>query len=229
MYYRVLYPRGYDKESKKKKFPLVLLLHDRDAAIRNKNHDNVTQLLSSVTKAFSPASVHDSFPAIVVVPQCEIDDPWAAVADTFGADFPEKPEQTYSGELVQRMVKYYLKHYPVDADRVYVVGEGLMGGSGALDLAVRNPKTFAAVVSIGGAVNPDRVKALKKTPVRMYAASESTEVPVSLVRDVYIGLMASGSKVAEPVVEYLGVSDKDCVKNALGSGDFMQWIFSKSR
>ena len=76
--------------------------------------------------------------------------------------FPSDPEQTYSGELfTERLINYYVKHHPVDKNRIYMIGQGAYGGSGALDLAVRNPDMFAAVVSIGGAVCPDRVKSIK--------------------------------------------------------------------
>lgn len=231
LYYRALFPKGY-KQDGKHKYPLVLVLHSESDASFSRKIDNIRQLVSPVAQLFKRQEVHDSFPAIVLLPQCEKEDLWAeyTVSDSTNViPFPDDPEQTYSGELAEKLVRYYLKHHAVDEDRVYAIGQGFAGGSGVLDLAARNPKMFAAVVSLGGALAQDRTKSLKKTPVRLYSSSAAVEVPLTLVNDTYIGLKMYGSMVAEPVMNYPNVSELDVVKNAVSTEDFLKWIFSKKK
>ena len=70
LFYRVMYPKGYS-DNTKKKFPLVLVLHGGDALAKQGQHYNAKQLSSPVAELFAQNSVKDSFPAIVAFPQCE--------------------------------------------------------------------------------------------------------------------------------------------------------------
>lgn len=231
MPYRVLYPKGYSEKSSTK-YPLVVVLHGSEVFSKEGGKPAKKIISSPVARLFQQQAVKDSFPAIVVFPQCEEDDKWTeiAISDSLHtADFPESPEQSYSNELVERLVKYYVKHYQVDEDRVYIIGMGAVGGSGALDLAVRNPKMFAAVVSICGAINTSRVKPLKKVPVRLYGSGAYFDVPITLIRDIFIELKTYGSQTAEPVIDLLYKDEQDCVKSAVNTESFLKWIFSKKR
>ena len=232
LYYRVLYPKGY-VTGEKKKYPLLIVLHGDDAYASEGGHTNNKVYETPVVSLYrGHKSVRDQFPAIVVVPQCEEMDPWVKFSPSDSVNvrpLPDDPEQTYSGELLERLVKYYLKHYQVDKDRVYIVGQGTVGGSGALDLAVRRPKWFAAVVSMGGAVSQERVKPLKKTPVRLYSSNAITKVPITQVNDVYIGLKMYGSQVVEPVNNYGSLDEAELVKTVATLPDFLSWIFSKKK
>ncbi len=229
LYYNILFPKQFDM---KKKYPLVVVLHDEDAYATNGDHYNRKQLKTPVAALFSRNGVKDSFPAIVVFPQCEYGDPWATYKVNDGsnqASFDEKPEQTYSNELLERMIRYYLKNYPVDEKRVYIIGQGVMGGSGALDLAVRIPKKIAAVVSMGGAVSAERVKPLKKTAVKLYSSTAIKEMPITLVYDVFIGLKAAGSDKVEEVVDFQTATLPECVKSAAADPELLNWLFSKKK
>lgn len=229
LFYRVLYPKGYTENSRSK-YPLVVVLHG-EKWCKEGQFDNTKQLSSPVAELFKRPETHDSFPAIVIIPQCEFDDPWAQFTPSDSANvvpFPCDPEQTYSGELTERLINYYVKHHPVDKNRIYMIGQGAYGGSGALDLAVRNPDMFAAVVSIGGAVCPDRVKSIKKLPVRLYTSSSCKEVPLTLIQDVYISLKMYGSTV-EPIVDFSNMSEDECAATVTTTPDFLRWIFSKKK
>lgn len=231
LYYRVMYPKGY-VEKGKARYPLVVVLHGGDCYSKQHQHFNGKQLNSPVANLFKQDAVKDSFPAIVLFPQCEEGDSWAEMgkADNGGvAGFPDDPEQTYAGEMLERMVKYYIKHYPVDDKRIYIIGMGAVGGSGALDAAVRKPKCFASVVSIGGSIAPQRAKKLVKTPVRLYASDGQAEVPLTLVRDVFLEMKANGAKSLEPVFELSASDEQDCVRGAAASPGFLKWVFSQKR
>ncbi len=231
LFYRVMYPKGY-ADNTKKKYPLVLVLHGADALAKQGQRYNAKQLSSPVAELFAQNTVKDSFPAIVLYPQCEECDHWAEMGVSTPGNvvaFPEDPEQTYSGDLLEGMVKYYIKHYPVDENRIYLIGLGALGGSGALDLAARKPKYFAAVVSLGGAIHPNRTKALRKTPLRLYSSDAIVDVPLTLVRDVYIELQAAGAKACEPVFELENKDEAECVRTAANSKGFLRWIFSQKK
>lgn len=232
LYYRVMYPKGYKDGSNAKKYPLVLVLHGADSYSTRTKHYNGKQLSSPIANLFSQQSVKDSFPAIVVFPQCEEGDKWAemGISDSSRVvPFPEKPEQTYAGELLEHMVKYYIKHYPVDENRIYLIGMGAVGGSGALDLAARKPKNFAAVVSIGGAIYPERAKSLKKVPVRLYSSAAIVDVPITLVHDVFVEMKAAGATKVDPVIEIPNANEQECVRTAAASKGFLNWIFSQRK
>ncbi|MBP3717709.1 MAG: hypothetical protein IKP81_07065 [Paludibacteraceae bacterium] len=231
LFYRVMYPKGYS-DNTKKKFPLVLVLHGGDALAKQGQHYNAKQLSSPVAELFAQNSVKDSFPAIVAFPQCEEGDRWAEMGISSAGkvvNFPENPEQTYSGELLESMVKYYIKHYPVDEKRIYLIGLGSFGGSGALDLAARKPKYFAGVISLGGAIHPGRTKSLRKIPLRLYSSDAMTDVPLTLVRDVYIELQAAGAKCCDPVFELGSKDEAECVHMAANSKGFLKWLFLQKK
>lgn len=231
LFYRVTYPKGYSDKGTAT-YPLVIVLHNEDSYAKGNEHLSPNLVPQSMVRLFLSPAFKDSFPAIVAFPQCRANDAWTEIGKSDTANvvpFPESPQKSNATKLVERMIKYYTKHYRVDKKRIYVVGLGAVGGSGALDLAVRNPKKFAAAVSICGAVNPERAKSLKKVPVRLYSSTSLTEVPITLVHDVYIEMKTVGAVDVDPVIELPASTDADCVVSAVNSKDFLYWMFSKKQ
>lgn len=221
--YRILYPKGYDKKSKKE-YPLVVFLHGEDGH----GSDNKKQL-SSGTGVFKNEDNKNKFPAIVIFPQCPSEDKWAEYTKDAAGNYNfvgTDEDETYAAELLVKLVKYYIDKKNVDADRVYLIGNS-SGAFGALDIAIRNPKLFAAVVSISGGFDAADAKKLKKVPLRMYHGTEDEVVPVALSRDFYYELKANGASKVE-LLEYPGFKH-DILDSVLGSGDFLEWIFSKEK
>lgn len=222
--YRILYPEGYNKEDKKTKYPLVVFLH----AEGENGSDNQSQLKYG-SSLFLNSEMRHFYPAVVLFPQCPAYDQWALYETdeaTGKYSVSAEPEQTASSEVLARMIDHYSKKSFIDKDRIYLIGISA-GGMGVLDLAARDPKAYAAVVSIGGAVNADRMKPLKKLPIRLYHGTADEVVDVTYSRDAYYELKANGSKVAE-IVEY---SDKGhaCWREAMSSNDFLKWIFAQKK
>ena len=181
--YRVMFPEGYEHNIK---FPLFIFLHSES----QKGDDNVLQLKYG-SELFANKNVRDWSPAVVLFPQCPEDDSWALYDYVYDGTIVvrEEPEQTKIASLLEKLIKLYaadekikdimpyahrnhcfkdkyFKLYAdrpyVDKNRIYIVGMD-MGAFGALDLAARNPKLFAAVVAMDGAVEPVRMKKSKKT------------------------------------------------------------------
>ncbi|MFA6780034.1 MAG: alpha/beta hydrolase-fold protein [Paludibacteraceae bacterium] len=220
--YRILYPENYDKEEKTK-YPLVIFLHGEG----ENGNDNQSQLKYG-SSLFMNAEMRHWFPAIVIFPQCPENDQWATYEmDSTGVvTVPAKSDETATSYILNRMIEHYKKNKTVDKDRIYLIGISA-GATGALDLAVREPKTFAAVVSIGGAIDAPRMKALKKMPLRMYHGTLDSIVPVSYARDAYYELKADGAEEAE-IIEY-SETGHECWREAMSSSDFLKWLFSKER
>jgi predicted peptidase len=218
--YRVLYPEGY-KTGDRKKYPLVIFLHGRGES----GSDNELQLKHGSALFLKP-EMREKYPAIVIFPQCANEDAWATYTRneaTGKFSIPANPKQTQASLMVQRLIKHYLENEQVDANRVYIMGLS-MGAMGTLDLAVRNRKMFAAAISICGAIEPARLKKLKKMPIRFYHGVEDAVVPVDYSRSAYYELKAAGSTVAE-IIEYQNVGH-DSWDYAFASKDFLPWLFS---
>ena len=218
--YRILYPEGY-KKGDKKKYPLVVFLHGRGES----GSDNELQLKHGASLFLKPET-RQQYPAIVIFPQCPDEDSWATYtknSETGMVSMPFKPKQTKASQMVQSLIKYCLKNEPVDSKRVYIMGLS-MGGMGTLDMVVRNPKMFAAAISICGAIEPTRLKKLKKMPIRLYHGAEDDVVPVSFSRDAFYELKAAGSSVAQ-IIEYPSIGHNSW-DFAFGSADFRSWLFS---
>ena len=106
------------------------------------------------------------FPFIVASPQCPALTTWSVLVDALKA-------------LVDELVAAY----PIDPNRLYLTGLS-MGGYGSWNLASTYPDLFAAVVPICGGGGwffgfPERVVALKDTPVWAFHGAQDEIVPLS--------------------------------------------------
>ena len=218
LHYRVMFPEGYEHNIK---FPLFIFLHSES----QKGDDNVLQLKYG-SELFANKNVRDWSPAVVLFPQCPEDDSWALYDYVYDGTIVvrEEPEQTKIASLLEKLIKLYADRPYVDKNRIYIVGMD-MGAFGALDLAARNPKLFAAVVAMDGAVEPVRMKKSKKTSYRIYHGVDDKVVPISMARDVFYELKSAGANAE--MIE-LPETGHEAWKTALNSGDFLEWIFNIS-
>lgn len=217
--YRVLYPAGYDVGLK---FPLFIFLHGEN----ERGRDNIMQLKTGGF-LYKEQTIRDYYPAIVLLPQCPEDDAWVDynVLSDGEIEIPDNPEPTKTFRMLTKLIEHYLKLPYVDKTQVYIVGMS-MGGFGALEMVATNSKLFTAAVAMGGAIQPERLKKLKKFPVRLFHGQDDKVVPITYVRDVYYQLKSNGCPA--DLVEYPG-TDHDSWTLALSSSDFMEWIFDKKK
>jgi predicted peptidase len=118
--YLLFLPKEYDKSANP--WPLILYLHG--GSLRGDDISRMKQFGLAEKVEADP-----SFPFIVVSPQCRQGEIWTDV-DALGAVLDE-----------------VARTHRVDPDRVYVTGHS-MGGRGALYVASKMPKRFAAIVSL---------------------------------------------------------------------------------
>ncbi len=216
--YRVLFPENYDKS---RKYPLVLFLHGSG----ERGSDNEAQLTHGAS-LFTDEETRKDYPSIVIFPQCPKSEFWAKMEiSEKGIEFPEKPKITKSLLLVKKLLDNYKKKEAVDKKRIYVMGLS-MGGMATFDLISRYPKYFAAAIPICGGINTDRLKKLRKMPIRIFHGGADPIVSREFSRNAYIELKARGSQRVE-YVEFPDVGH-DSWTPAFNYPDFLSWMYYQS-
>lgn len=217
--YRILFPENYNPSLS---YPLLIFLHGSG----ERGNDNEKQLVHGGSLFTNPQN-RQAYPAIVVFPQCPEKGFWAPI-DRKGNKYTyvNKSPATEPMQLVIRLIKELKKNEAVDTKRIYVAGLS-MGGMGTFDLICREPKMFAAAVPICGGVSVERLKAVKKMPVRIYHGGADPVVSPENSRNAYKELQKVGSKNVE-YIEFPGVGHGSWV-NAFAEPDFLSWIFSKKK
>lgn len=217
--YRVMFPENYDKT---KKYPLVLFLHGAG----ERGSDNEKQLVHGASQFSNPES-RIKYPAIVLFPQCPSEGYWAPIKTREnGFGYEKSPKPTPAMEMVIKLLNSYKKTEAVDKNRIYVVGLS-MGGMGTYDLICRYPKTFAAAIPICGGVNLERLKKVRKMPIRIYHGADDNIVSPEHSRDAYIELKANGARKVE-YFEFAGVGHNSWTP-AFAQSDFLEWLFSQNK
>lgn len=217
--YNISYPDNYNKNQK---YPLFLFLHGSG----ERGNNNSSQLTHGSSLFIDPVN-RQKYPAIVIFPQCPEGQTWAPYQRN-GNDisFPENASITEPMMLVVRLLRDVQKNESVDSKRLYVSGLS-MGGMGTYDLICRYPKMFAAAVPICGGVELDRLKKVKKMPIRIYHGAKDDLVVPEFSRSAYAELKAAGSdKVA-----YFEFPDANhnSWDPAFRQNDFLEWIFKQSK
>lgn len=217
MPYRMLSPSHIEKGVK---YPLVLFLHGSG----ERGDDNESQLAYGASTFSNPANV-DKFPAFVVFPQCR-EKFWTGKIDTrsFQPGAPI-PDESRSEAIVMSLLDSLIANYPIDTDRVYIIGIS-MGGIAAYDLVCRYPDRFTAAVPICGAVNPDRLFDAKDVSFMIFHGETDEEVPSFCSREAYRSLSAAGSNV--DYVEFAGVGH-ECWDFAFNYPTLLPWLFSQTK
>jgi len=102
-----------------------------------------------------------------------------------------------------------------------------LGGMGTFDLICRYPDKFAAAIPICGAVNTERLKKVRKMPIRIYNGDSDNSVSPEYSRNAFIELKANGSQVVEHI-EYPGVGHNSWTP-AFAEPNFLKWLFSQKK
>lgn len=159
--YRIMYPKNYDA---KKKYPLIMMLHGSG----ERGNDNKKQLTHGAA-VFIKNQIEDTYPAIIIFPQCPEEGYWSSVdvnreTRPLVLDFDYNRPITTSLNAVIGLTNYLINEGTVDSKKVSIAGLS-MGGMGALEAAYRYPKLFRNVTAICGAGDwqayDERVKKIK--------------------------------------------------------------------
>lgn len=157
-----------------KKWPLILYLHGG----RGRGDDLEKVMWYPIPKMLRET---DTFPFIVITPQCPAGEMWTDI------------------DLLMALIDDVTANYPVDADRVYLVGYS-MGGHGAWYLAYKHPERFAAVAPMSGMSNPWWATRLKDVPIWAFHGGADDIVPVSETEEMAKAFDNAGGNIKLTIV-----------------------------
>ena len=210
--YRLFVPLGIDKT---RKYPLLIWLHGGDA----RGADNLKQLAKSNQLAahfwISP-SVQNSFPVILMVPQCPFNENWA------------EPELNQPGKSLQLTIEALARvqaDFPVDPERIYIGGQG-MGGIGVWSLLQKYPGRWAGALIVSAYDNFTDTGAIAQVPLWVFQDDQDDSVPVTLVRDMMRQLKKSNA-----ILRYSEChkANREATARAFAEPDLVSWLSSQRR
>ncbi|WP_040279545.1 carboxylesterase family protein [Psychroserpens damuponensis] len=221
--YRMLLPKHFDES---KTYPLVVMLHGAG----ERGNDNKRQLAHGST-LFLNETIRDSFPAIVIFPQCPRNDYWSKLeADrttkpiTFKYKYNEAPttSMTLVMDLMDEMVaKPYLK-----TDQIYVMGLS-MGGMGTFEIIHRKPEMFAAGIPICGGGDPESVTTYAQTvPLWILHGAKDDVVDPLLSLNMASAIISAGGFPKLTLYDFANHNSWD---PAFAEPDLLKWLFSNSK
>lgn len=218
--YRILYPEGFSEE---KEYPLVLFLHGAG----ERGSDNELQL----THGKELFLQNSEYPAIVLFPQCPVDQYWAKIKYEEGPEgnrnfeFINEGEPTKPLSLVMGLLDELLESGVVKLDQVYVGGLS-MGGMGTFELLARKPDTFAAAIPICGGGNPEAVSNYAgNTELWIFHGAKDNVVPQELSITMANAINAAGGTADLTIY---GAANHNSWDPAFAEPNLLKWLFSHS-
>lgn len=217
--YQVFVPKNFNA---KQKWPVLLFLHGAG----ERGSDCSAQTEVGLGRAIRQQM--DTFPFVVVMPQCRWRNVWHG-----------EMEQQALQALEQTLVEFN-----GDRKRIYLTGLS-MGGYGAFYFAANHPQKFAALVTICGGVVPPRTfpfppeaaaqipkekpyetiaRKIGKTPAWIFHGSADRTIPVTESRNMAEALRARGNNVK--YTEYEGV-EHNSWDRAYAEKELFPWLLAQ--
>jgi len=210
--YRLFTPLGFEQT---RKYPLVFWLHGTDG----RGSDNVKQLTqqNQLGAHFWIASdVQNKFSAFVFAPQCPSGQSWAE---------PEFNQPSKWLLLAMDALTKVEKEFPIDQDRVYIVGQS-MGGLGVWSLLQNYRGKWAGAVIIGAYDTFSDIPAIAEVPLWVFQGDADSAVPVTQVRSMIAQLKKAHANIR--YTEYHRISHEVWIK-AFAEPDLLPWLSAQKR
>ncbi len=222
--YRILYPVNFDPQQK---YPVILFLHGAG----ERGSDNQKQLTHGAS-LFTRPPIPETFPAIVIFPQCPSESWWidtrllnALQSGNYTAQNTPY-EISPSLQLVAELIKQKRAKPFTDTNRFYLMGLS-MGAFGSFDLLYRYPDWFAAAVPICGGGDVSKVpQYAHKVAFWLFHGEEDSVVPVEHSRNMVNALREMDANVR--YTEYPGVNHNSW-DYAFEEDQLLKWVFEQSR
>jgi poly(3-hydroxybutyrate) depolymerase len=195
--YVIFLPAQYSPDLQ---WPVILYLHGASA----RGTDNRLQIIDGLAPHVRARA--NSFPFVVVFPQCE--DRIARNTDGWRATSPD-------AKRALRMLDEVERDYNIDRRREIVTGPS-MGGVGSWDLAAANPTRFAGILVASGMANPAEAAKLKDVSVWVCHGDKDQAMPIDSDRKMVEAINAAGGHAtltvlpgAKHVIAHVVYSDDD--------------------
>ncbi len=203
-----------------KLYPLVIHMHGAGSWGTN----NVDQIKTGGGDFISWAKRHGE-EYVFLAPQtpcrCKwVDSPWESKKSTM----KEKP--TASLRMAMEIIDDAIARYPVDRDRIYVMGIS-MGGYAAWELMQRRPELFAAGLPCCGGGDVALAPRLKDIAIWAFHGSKDNAVPVCRSRDMVAAIKAAGGEKIH-YREYEG-RGHNVWSPTFSDEKVFEWLFSQRR
>ncbi|WP_420574647.1 prolyl oligopeptidase family serine peptidase [Kordia sp.] len=221
--YRIMYPKDF---SETKQYPVVLFLHGAG----ERGSDNQKQLLHG-SKLFANTTNRDSFPAIIVFPQCPKNSYWSnAEIDRssypINLVFPKNKKSTKSMQLVMSLMQELTSKNYVNKNKIYVGGLS-MGGMGTFEILSRLPDMFAAAFAICGDGNAELTKKYaKKVDMWIFHGAEDNVIDPKGSIKMVSAILNNGGK---PNFTLYANANHNSWDLAFAESKLLSWLFSKSK
>lgn len=187
------------------KYPLIVTLHgigERGNDLWKVKGEGLPKILDG----------KNDFPFIVVSPQC-----------------PSSTEWYYDDGIQQKldkMIDSVIARYLVDTNRIYLTGLS-MGGIGTLDLAIRYPKRFAALIPIAFRIEDGwDLCIIKDIPLWGFHGQKDDIIPVSKAQSVINTLIACGGNLLFTIYPDLY---HDSWTRTYNNPDLYTWLLTKKK
>ena len=219
--YRIMMPKNFESS---KHYPVVLFLHGAG----ERGSDNTKQLAHGSELFYKQ---RDSFPAIVIFPQCPENDYWSNVTvdrstQPLSLDFPLNSAPTKSMILVMQLVEEMLAKTYVDKNQIYVGGLS-MGGMGTFEILHRKPEVFAAAFAICGAGNLETTEVYAKSiPMWIFHGANDDVVDPQQSVAMVSGILKYWGK---PNFSLYAKDNHNSWDSAFGEPQLIPWLFSNSK
>lgn len=221
--YRILFPDQFDEN---KKYPLLFFLHGSG----ERGSDNEKQLIHG-SKLFLDSINRSAYPAIVVFPQCDVEDYWsnvekARVGSKTQFNFKNGGDPTFAMTALIGLIDSLSAQAMVDKDRMYVGGLS-MGGMGTFELLYRRPDTFAAAFPICGGGHPSTATDFSpKVKLWVFHGAKDDVVYPHHSTNMVIALMREG---INPLYTLYKDANHNSWDSAFSESNLLNWIFSQSK
>jgi predicted peptidase len=187
------------------KFPLIVTLHgigERGSDLWKVKGEGLPKILDG----------KNTFPFIVISPQC-----------------PSTAEWYYNDGIQQKldkMIDSVIARYPVDTNRIYLTGLS-MGGIGTLDLAIRYPQRFAALIPIAFRIEDGwNLCAIKDMPMWAFHGERDDIIPISKAQAVVNALVVCGGN---PLFTIYPDLYHDSWTRTYNNPDIYTWLLTKRK
>ena len=221
--YRMLLPENFSTD---KEYPVLLFLHGAG----ERGSDNEKQLVHG-SSLFLNTKTRDSFPAIIIAPQCPKEDYWAKVdvdrsTNPIGLNFNYETGPTTAMSLVMDLMDKTLSKPYVKKDQVYVMGLS-MGGMGTFEIIHRKPEMFAAAIPICGGGNPNSVDSYAKTlPLWVFHGAKDNVVDPQRSIEMVSAILNVGGYPKFTLYDFANHNSWD---PTFAEPELLKWLFSKSK
>lgn len=219
--YRILYPEHFDKN---KKYPMVFFLHGSG----ERGTNNEKQLVHGSSLFLNNI---DSFPAIVVFPQCPPEQYWAKLIRTETTDglefsflFGEEPTEIMNTALSLMDSLYELEY--INKNKIYVGGLS-MGGMGTFEILWRRPEIITAAFVICGGGDPEFAEHYNKNLSIWVFHGAKDDVVLPEYSKLLVNAMKD--KVEEVKFSLYPNANHNSWDSAFAEKDLFPWLFSKTK